>query len=94
MICKVCLCNICSIILTEFICTHFVMGFGENKKVCVYDTLMTWPVYCHHVTGSLIYWMAVTLKPYIYTSRNCECCKILGFHGCSVEDLEFVGYSE
>jgi hypothetical protein len=38
--------------------------------------------------------MAVTLKPYIYTPRNCECCEIVGFHGCGVEDLEFMGYSE
>jgi hypothetical protein len=38
--------------------------------------------------------MAVTLKPYIYTSRNRESCEILGFHGCGIEDLEFVGYSE
>lgn len=72
----------------------FCDGVGENKEMCVYATLITWPVCCRHVAGSLIYWMAVTLKPYIYTPRNCECCEIVGFHGCGVEDLEFMGYSE
>lgn len=71
----------------------FCDGVGGNKKICVYASLLTWPVCCHYVTGTLIYCMAVTLKPYIYTSRNCESCKILGFLGC-VEDLEVLGYSE
>jgi len=57
----------------------FCDGVGENKKMCIDATLLTWSVCCRHVTGSLIYWLAVTLKPYIYTSRNCESCEILGF---------------
>jgi len=63
----------------EFVRKRFVMGVGENKKMCVYGTLLTWPVCCRYVIGSLIDWMVVTLKPYVYTSRNCESCEILGF---------------
>lgn len=79
MISKICLYSVCLIILTEFVHKRFVMGVRENKKMCVYGTLLTWPVCCRYVFGLLIDWMVVTLKPYVYTLRNCESCEILGF---------------